>query len=656
MKQHSKVLSIIVHFVACITLSALLLVSINVADANDDSKFQHFLLYSNHLNSLVFNNITNTDFLTEEKICGIFVGLASTATSIDSNKFIWAKAYGGVNDDWANSIQQTSDGGYIVGGYTASFGSGKKDFLIMKVNSDGSLFWSEAFGGANDDLVTSAQQTSDGGYIVGGYTMSFGSGNSDILIMKLTKDGSLSWAKTFGGTDDDWATSIQQTSDGGYIIAGGTNSFGAQKTDVIIVKIDSNGSLSWAKTFGGANDDLVTSAQQTSDGGYIVGGYTMSFGSGGSDLLIMKLTKDGSLSWAKTFGGANDDLVTSAQQTSDGGYIVGGYTMSFGSGGSDFFFLKLSESGSLSWAKTYGGIKDDWAAYIQQTSDGGYIVGGGTYSFIKGTEKDILLLKTDSNGDLPKTNSTNLSKLTNVSVSLINPSVKSFNISVKTISPFASSLTISFELKNLQVITIDEVINAPSPPVGLNAKLVNNTVVLTWTKSVQGIYPIKGYAIYRGSSSGKEDQVPIGIVDSEITSYIDNNIDLSKNITYFYFVKSFDNQNPPNYSEQSDEVSVNVISKTIVIVLQINNPTMTVNGKPFEIDPGRGTKPIIKNNRTLVPIRAVIEALGGDITWIPVNNGIAVTIKLSSKVINLQTGKPTATVNGKVVYLSLIHI
>ena len=599
MKQHSKVLSIIVHFVACITLSALLLVSINVADANDDSKFQHFLLYSNHLNSLVFNNITNTDFLTEEKICGIFVGLASTATSIDSNKFIWAKAYGGVNDDWANSIQQTSDGGYIVGGYTASFGSGKKDFLIMKVNSDGSLFWSEAFGGANDDLVTSAQQTSDGGYIVGGYTMSFGSGNSDILIMKLTKDGSLSWAKTFGGTDDDWATSIQQTSDGGYIIAGGTNSFGAQKTDVIIVKIDSNGSLSWAKTFGGANDDLATSIQQTSDGGY----------------------------------------------------IVGGYTLSFGSGNSDFFFLKLSESGSLSWAKTYGGIKDEWATSIQQTSDGGYVVAGGTYSFIKGTEKDILLLKTDSNGDLPKTNSTNLSKLTNVSVSLINPSVKSFNISVKTISPFASSLTISFELKNLQVITIDEVINAPSPPVGLNAKLVNNTVVLTWTKSVQGIYPIKGYAIYRGSSSGKEDQVPIGIVDSEITSYIDNNIDLSKNITYFYFVKSFDNQNPPNYSEQSDEVSVNVISKTIVIVLQINNPTMTVNGKPFEIDPGRGTKPIIKNNRTLVPIRAVIEALGGDITWIPVNNGIAVTIKLSSKVINLQTGKPTATVNGKVVYI-----
>jgi Fe-S cluster assembly scaffold protein SufB len=355
--------------------------------------------------------------------------------------------------------------------------------------------------------------------------------------------------------------------------------------------------------------------------------------------------------WAKVFGGTNDDIATSIQQTSDGGYIVGGYTISFGAGSSDFLVIKLGSDGSLSWAKTFGGTNDDWATSIQQTSDGGYIVGGTTYSFRRGTEKDILLLKLDSNGNLPNANCNNLIVLTNLSVKLTNPSARSAELNIKTVSISLNTPKILGNFQNIQFETICEGNILPFPPKDLKAMLSGNSVVLSWSPSPQGTYPIGGYAIYRGTSSGMENSKPVATVDSLTLKFTDTNINLTSNITYFYYVRAFDDQSPPHYSDPSNEVSINIVSKTILITLQINNSMMTVNGKSYEIDPGRGTKPVIKNSRTLVPIRAIVEALGGTITWIPVNNGIAVTIKLGSVVINLQTGKPTATVNGKIVYI-----
>jgi hypothetical protein len=521
----------------------------------------------------------------------------------------------------------------------------------ITINVSKENVWAKTFGGINDDWATSIQQTSDGGYIIGGYTTSFGAGNIDTLLVKLDGNGSLSWAKTFGGTNDDWATSIQQTSDGGYIIGGSTNSYGTGKIDTLIVKLDGNGSLSWAKTFGGTNDDWATSIQQTSDGGYIIGGCTNSYGTGKIDTLVVKLDGNGSLSWAKTFGGTNDDWATSIQQTSDGGYIIGGYTTSFGAGNSDFLVIKLGNDGSLSWAKTFGGTNDDWATSIQQTSDGGYIVGGTTYSFMRGTEKDILLLKLDSNGNLPNANCNNLTVVTNLSVETINPLAKLADLNIKSVPASLNTPQIMANFQNIQLETICEGNISPFPPKDLKAILSGNSIVLSWSPPPQGTYSIGGYAIYRGTSSDIGNQVPIALVDSSTLKYIDTKIDLKSNITYFYYVKAFDDQSPPHYSDPSNEISMAITSKTIIITLQINNSMMTVNGKSYEIDPGRGTKPVIKNDRTLVPIRAIVEALGGSITWVPVNNGIAVTIKLGSVVINLQTGKSTATVNGKTVYI-----
>jgi len=381
---------------------------------------------------------------------------------------IWQKTFGGSNEDYAYSIQQTSDGGYIVAGYTASFGAGGYDVYILKLDSDGNLIWQKTFGGSGYDWAYSIQQTSDGGYIVAGWTWSFGEGGKDIYILKLNENGQLVWQKTFGGCSDDVAHSIQQTSDGGYIISGekdntdrcipykygaiffyagyiyiikldengnlvwekkfdgnygeaysiqqtndggyivtgeiinqnenADNIFEALNRNICILKLDADGNLVWQKTFGGSSWDFAYSIQQTSDGGYIVAGGTMSFGAGGYDVYILKLDSKGDLVWQKTFGGCSDDVAYSIQQTNDGGYIVAGYTASFGAGGYDVYILKLDADGNLVWEKTFGGSSGDWANSIQQTNDGGYIVAGYTQSFGAGYY-DVYILKLDENGN-----------------------------------------------------------------------------------------------------------------------------------------------------------------------------------------------------------------------------------------------------------------
>jgi hypothetical protein len=207
----------------------------------------------------------------------------------------FAKTYGVTGSDYAYSVQQTSDGGYIVAGGTASFGAGSVDFLLIKTDANGNIIWVKTYGGISYDNARSVQQTSDGGYIVAGLTSSFGAGNWDVWLIKTDANGNLQWAKTYGGTNYDYAYSVQQTSDGGYIMTGGTASFGAGNWDVWLIKTDANGNLQWAKTYGGTDDDYAYSVQQTSDGGYILAGVTSSFGAGGSDFFLIKTDANGNI-------------------------------------------------------------------------------------------------------------------------------------------------------------------------------------------------------------------------------------------------------------------------------------------------------------------------------------------------------------------------
>ena len=290
----------------------------------------------------------------------------------------WARTYGGIYSDWPNSIQQTSDAGYIIAGITRSFGAGSDDFWILKLSSDGEIEWQKTYGGSVNDEAHSIQQTIDGGYIVVGETSSFGTEGEDIWVLKLTSDGEIEWQKTYGGSE--WGTdpSIQQTNDGGYIVAGEIEFYGAGLSDFWILKISSAGDVEWQKTYGGDKGDSASFIQQRDNGGYIVVGHTESFGAGGADIWILKLSSDGEIEWQKAYGGSEDEEANSFQQTSDGGYIVAGCTESFGAGENDFWILKLSSDGDIEWQKTYGESEGEGASSVQQTSEGGYIVAGST--------------------------------------------------------------------------------------------------------------------------------------------------------------------------------------------------------------------------------------------------------------------------------------
>jgi hypothetical protein len=253
----------------------------------------------------------------------------------------WEKTFGGSGDDRGYSVQQTRDGGYIIVGETESYGAGEADVYLIKVDANGNMQWSKTFGGSGDDVGYSVQQTRDGGYIIVGYTTSYGAGLFDVYLIKVDANGNMQWSKTFGGRGDDVGYSVQQTSDGGYIIVGYTTSYGAGLFDVYLIKVDANGNMQWSKTFGGGAWDEGYSVQQTSDGGYIIVGTTTSYGAGWEDVYLIKVDANGIMQWSKTFGGGSWDLGYSVQQTSDGGYIIVGFTESFGAGGEDVYLIKL---------------------------------------------------------------------------------------------------------------------------------------------------------------------------------------------------------------------------------------------------------------------------------------------------------------------------
>jgi hypothetical protein len=362
----------------------------------------------------------------------LLIQLTTLAQAPDT---LWTKTFGGINAEKGNCVQQTTDGGFVIVGSTNSFGAGEDDIWIIKTNVNGDTIWTKTYGGNTGEEGYSVQQTNDGGYIIVGYTDSFGSGEDDVWLIKTDENGDSLWAKTFGGSGDEGGFSVEQTDDGGYIIAGYTTSFGAGEEDVWLIKTDANGDTLWTQTFGGSWYDCAHSVQQTTDGGYIIAGYTV------SDVWLIKTDASGDTLWTKTFGGGEGCAGNSVQQTTDGGYIIageigiipksgapavwliktdtsgdtlwnkilfiissahsvqqttdGGYIITGYKGAidSDVWLIKTDENGDTLWTKTFGGILWDDGYSVQQTTDGGFILTGRTQSFGAG-EEDVLLIKT----------------------------------------------------------------------------------------------------------------------------------------------------------------------------------------------------------------------------------------------------------------------
>ena len=305
----------------------------------------------------------------------------------------WEKTFGGIRDERAACVQETSDKGFIVAGWTGSYGEGRSDVYLIKTDADGDEQWSKTYGGDGFDYGHYVQQTSDGGYIVVGETTSFGAGYLDVYLIKTDADGNEKWSKTHGGDKDDYGYSVQRTSDGGYIVAGITESFGEGRSDVYLIKTYENGNEEWSKTFGGDNYDYGYYAQQTSDGGYIVAARTSSFGEGSFDAYLIKTYANGNEQWSKTFGGGSSDSARCVQQTPDGGYVLVGYTQSFGEGGGDVYLIKTDRYGNKQWDKTFGGTEYEYGYSVQRTADGGYVVAGVTGSSGVGSY-DVYVVKT----------------------------------------------------------------------------------------------------------------------------------------------------------------------------------------------------------------------------------------------------------------------
>jgi hypothetical protein len=321
-----------------------------------------------------------------------------SAAIADPGDTLWTRTYGGSSDDYGQSVYQTTDGGYIITGKTNSFGAGSYDVYLVKTDANGDTLWSRTYGGSGLDWGYSVQQTTDGGYIIASFTYSFGAGGPDFYLVKTDANGDSLWTRTYGGSSDDYGFSVQQTTDGGYIITGFTTSFGAGGWDVYLVKTDANGDTLWTRTYGGYANDDAQSVQQTSDGGYIIAGTTESFGAGGEDVYLVKTDANGDTLWTCTYGGSGGDRGQCVQQTSDGGYIFAGATMSFGAGSYDVYLVKTDANGDELWTRTYGGNGTDVGYSVRQTFDSGYILTGWTTSFGAGWE-DVYVVRTDANGD-----------------------------------------------------------------------------------------------------------------------------------------------------------------------------------------------------------------------------------------------------------------
>lgn len=312
---------------------------------------------------------------------------------------VWSKTFGGAEGDEVNAVQQTSDGGYILVGWTGSFGAVYNDIYLLKTDANGDTVWTKVYRKGNDSGGISVQQTIDGGYIIAGFT-DFNS-HYDAYVIKTNAAGDTDWTKTFGGSDDDFAHSVQQTNDGGYIIVGFSASFSANgDDDIYLVKMDANGNISWTKTIGGADDDDGYSVQQTTDGGYIIAGSTQSFGAGEFDAYLVKTNANGDTLWTRTFGKESFDEGFFVQQTTDGGYILTGYVINnpLTSGDFDVYLVKTDANGNATWTKTFDyGTADDYGYSVQQTLDGGFIITG--YTEGSGNGNDVILIKTDCKGN-----------------------------------------------------------------------------------------------------------------------------------------------------------------------------------------------------------------------------------------------------------------
>lgn len=310
---------------------------------------------------------------------------------------IFSKTLGSTVSELVTGVQQSHDGGVVVCGYTIASAFGDNDIFVIKLDTSGNIVWSNLYGGTGNDQATSIVRTADG-FVIAGHSNSFGATGFDPFTLKIDNSGNIQWSKYYRWYNEDYGNNIIQTSDGGYIMTGYSNSQTIGGYDVYALKLDASGSIMWVRFYGGAANDYGNAIQETGDQGYIIGGYTFSFGNLG-DGYVIKIFGDGGYNWSKTYGGVGFDNIKDLQKSSNG-YIACGSTVSFGLVTTDAYILNIDNNGFLYWSRTFGsnGLGESTLNKVLQTSDGGFAaVGSMPSTSANGT--DMFMLRLFGNGE-----------------------------------------------------------------------------------------------------------------------------------------------------------------------------------------------------------------------------------------------------------------
>jgi hypothetical protein len=318
----------------------------------------------------------------------------------------WQRAYGRDGPDEASTIQETPEGGFIIAGYTTPGfpGSWDRDYLVLKLDPRGNVEWQRAYGDISaDDWATSLSQTDDGGYVVAGVSQPHDGINSDYWILRLSSSGDIEWQLKYGGPNLDDAESIVATVDGGFIVAGNSHSFGGGYSDIWLLKLAGNGDIEWQKVWSELRTEWTVSIQQTMDGGYIAAGYSSAFEPELGAALIMKLFPSGDIQWQRLYRTSGGGEARCVKQTREGDYIVAGSAYYPDEDGRELaWILRLNAAGEVEWQRTYGGLSFDRASAIEQADDGGFIASGEICSQLGQSGLDFLILKIDRDGLIDK--------------------------------------------------------------------------------------------------------------------------------------------------------------------------------------------------------------------------------------------------------------
>jgi hypothetical protein len=345
---------------------------------------------------------------------GSFMVFQLSAQTISPPAIQWQRSFGGTNGDIASAIRQTSDGGFIIGGYSWSSASenktstnfGDADYWLLRLDRNGDKLWDFSFGGDAQDILTDVQPTGEGGFVLAGFSLSPQSGNKtspgfgqrDYWLIRVNAAGHKLWEKSYGTTNSETLRSVQVLTDGGFVLSGDV-SYPRAPADWWILRTDANGNLIWERTLGGSNLDQVPIVRVMPNGDFCVGGFSASPVGGdrtasiyAQDYWLVRLDKNGNKLWDKTYGGNSDDYLFSLALTAEGGLLLGGSSSSttdsnktspfFGQnlGMGDFWVVLVDGSGNKLWEKSFGGSSSDILGQVLQTPDGGFIVGGGSAS------------------------------------------------------------------------------------------------------------------------------------------------------------------------------------------------------------------------------------------------------------------------------------